>query len=312
MKTSTLKQITLLLALVLAACVVRAGDVSADIFGSGYDLFSPDSTAASDGKAGEPAPATPAAIPFDQIGAVAAKQYSGDGLVVVNGPDGVRLRCVFQRLEGEATSEGLWLTSTVTNLVGTRFRVTAAQLGRAGPATILPANGTVTVAGQTVRFSRPGLVEEYSVSMDGVRQDFVIEDRLAGAGPVRLELAVAGARAEALSVGARLVLADGGRKLAYTRLKAEDARGRELPARLEVVSANRLAVVLEDAAAEYPVCIDPTFSDANWSALGTGMNGPVLALAVSSNTLWLFWNSSGRFETANRCLSPCLRVKTKL
>ena len=26
----------------------------------------------------------------------------------------------------------------------------------------------------------------------------------------------------------------------------------------------------------------------------------------------LFWNSSGRFETANRCLSPCLRVKTKL
>ena len=35
--------------------------------------------------------------------------------------------------------------------------------------------GEVSVCGQTVRFSRSGLTEEYSVSMDGVRQDFIVE-----------------------------------------------------------------------------------------------------------------------------------------
>jgi hypothetical protein len=38
------------------------------------------------------------------------------------------------------------------------------------------------VTGQTVRFTRAGLVEEYSVSMDGVRQDFVVPQKPAGDG----------------------------------------------------------------------------------------------------------------------------------
>ena len=88
------------------------------------------------------------------------------------------------------------------------------------------------------------------------------------AGRVRLELEVDGAQAEAMADGARLVLADGGRNMAYNRLKAEDARGKSLKARMEAVSASQLAVVLEDATAEYPVRIDPTFSDANWISFG--------------------------------------------
>ena len=69
------------------------------------------------------------------------------------------------------------------------------------------------------------------------------------------------------------MLADGGRKLVYNRLKAEDARGRELPAKIEVLSSNRLVVAVDDVAAEYPVRIDPTFSDANWFSLGRHCRG---------------------------------------
>jgi len=59
-------------------------------------------------------PASPAAgksepIPLSQLGAVAGKQYHGDGLSVSATPDGALLRCVFQRLEGRATPDGLWL-----------------------------------------------------------------------------------------------------------------------------------------------------------------------------------------------------------
>ena len=39
----------------------------------------------------------------------------------------------------------------------------------------LARTGGVSVEDKLVRFTRPGLTEEYSVSVDGVRQDFVIE-----------------------------------------------------------------------------------------------------------------------------------------
>src|SRR5207253_675857 len=98
----------------------------------------------------------------------------------------------------------------------------------------LPVTGTVAIDAQTVRFKRPGLVEEYTVNMDGVRQDFVVLARPEGNGELRLELEVAGAQAQATDSGARLALENSGRKVAYSRLRVVDAKGRELPAHIEV------------------------------------------------------------------------------
>ncbi|MCX6926095.1 MAG: hypothetical protein NT154_23235, partial [Verrucomicrobia bacterium] len=65
-------------------------------------------------------------IPWSDLGDKATAQYSGDGLTVCAVENGaVRLRCTFQRLDGEATSEGLWLTSTVEGAAADRFRVIA-------------------------------------------------------------------------------------------------------------------------------------------------------------------------------------------
>ena len=73
---------------------------------------------------------------WSQIGARSGAEYKGDGLTVIPVPQSgsARLRCVFQRLEGDATGEGLWLTSTAISLGGTasdRFRVVAVAVGRA-------------------------------------------------------------------------------------------------------------------------------------------------------------------------------------
>src|SRR6266566_185755 len=150
-------------------------------------------------------------IPWSQLGVPqggTGADYKGDGLAVIATAEGARLRCVFQRLEGEASREGLWLTSTVIPPSGTvndRFRVMTTKVERGASergsverwsvergawvrrsdaptlyaplpphAPRLPDTGTVAIDAQTVRFTRPGLVEEYSVSMDGVRQDFVV------------------------------------------------------------------------------------------------------------------------------------------
>ena len=73
---------------------------------------------------------TPAAIAWNQIGRKAGADYHGDGLAMTPTESGARLHCVFQRLDGKATSRGLWLTSTVTNTINDRFRVTAVEIGR--------------------------------------------------------------------------------------------------------------------------------------------------------------------------------------
>ena len=54
----------------------------------------------------------PAAIPISDIGARAIAGYQGDALGITATSDGARLRCGFQKLEGHATPEGLWLEST--------------------------------------------------------------------------------------------------------------------------------------------------------------------------------------------------------
>ena len=284
---------------------------------------------------GQSATNTPSAIPWNQIGAKAGVNYQGDGLAVTPTEFGAHLHCVFQRLDGEATSEGLWLTSTVTNTVSDRFRVTAMAVGRTvaapekqkaesrnlrlesgegGSQVQLADTGKVSVDGQTVRWSRPGLTEEYSVSMDGVRQDFIVEQSPLSPllGELVVQLAVAGAQVESAADGARLVMDHSRRKLTYSRLRVTDATGRELPARIEVASGgdeatsldswsmgenqelslltpgpakDELAVVVNDAEAVYPVRIDPTFSDANWVSMGgiPGANGQVNAVAVDGS-----------------------------
>src|SRR5262249_36606955 len=140
-----------------------------------------------------------------------------------------------------------WLASTVTNQPQDRFLVVATSVGRGTPCTpngrqwagclgrILPAAGTVKVDGKLVRFTRPGLVEEYTVSMDGVRQDFVVLAKPPGDGKLQVRLEVTGAQVESIASGAQLVLEGSGRKITYGRLQVTDAAGTELDARMEVV-----------------------------------------------------------------------------
>jgi len=226
------------------------------------------------------------AIPWSDLGAQAGAQYLGDGLSITATEDGAWLRCVFQRLEGHATSEGLWLTSTdaAQRVAGSlpltdghdRFRVTARAFGRENLVRELPTRGSVSAHSAPARFTRPGVTEEYSVSADGVRQDFVIAQPPPGDGQLLLELEVTGAQAEGSARGARLVLPSG-RRIAYSRLHVTDATGRELSARIEVGSASLLRVSVDDEQAAYPLRIDPTFSDDNWIPMGgvTGANDSI-------------------------------------
>jgi hypothetical protein len=243
---------------------------------------------------GMPVPAssmepTAKAIPFHQLGAEAQKQYEGGVIAIEPTATGARLRAVMQDLEGEVTEDGLWLTSTADEDAGksNRFRVRAMVTGRRDPrgnaqrGTVLGSTGTVHATSDAVIFTRPGMIEEYKVSTDGVRQDFVLLERPAGYdGALNVMLVVTGAAVEAATYGAKLTVCATGRELAYSRLKVTDATGKELSARMVADAVDRLRVEVEDAAAVYPIRIDPTFSDADWVSMGglPGTNGTISAM----------------------------------
>ena len=175
-------------------------------------------------------PAT-ALVAREPLLAAATETSRDDGLSVTPTATGARLRCDFQRLEGEATPEGLWLTSKLTDTTTEHFRIKAGAIGRTSFQQV-PVTGNVSINGATARLTSGPVVEEYSVSVDGVRQDFVVAERPPGAGELVLQLDVAGAQVEPTPSGANLVLANSDRKIAYSRLKVTDALGRELTARL--------------------------------------------------------------------------------
>ena len=231
--------------------------------------------------------ATPAAIPWSELGAQASKQSQGKGVSLQATESGAHLETTFQRLAGEVDGNGLQLWSTVKDDPQTRFSVKATGLGRQdGNLSRLETSGRVQAEKDLVRFLRPGLVEEYSVNLDGVRQDFVIAEPPSGQGDLQVQLSVTGATAQDSKHGVILVPDGSQRRLAYHQLHVVDARNQELQAILVVESSERLTITVGDAGAIYPVRIDPTFSDANWVNMGfalenpPGTNGSVYAVAM--------------------------------
>src|SRR5205823_3259654 len=113
---------------------------------------------------------------------------------------------------------------------------------------------------------------------DGVRQDFVISQKPEGAGELRIKLNVTGARVEQAEFGARLVLENSGRNLAYSRLRVVDASGRDLPAQMEIAEGSVseravLAVVVDDKDATYPIRIEYVASLSSTTTAKTARSG---------------------------------------
>ena len=202
---------------------------------------------------------------WSELSAKAEAEYQGNGLLVSPTKNGARLNCIFQKLEGEVTTKGLWLSSKAFTESGDRFQVAARSFGReAGPMLNLSEAGAVQIACKLVRFARENLIEEYSTSIDGIRQDFIVLQKAGGVGDLRVDLAVSGARVETAPDGIRLVLSNSGRRIMYGQVQVIDAAGKLLKCRIQQLSDHRIAALIDDSNALYPIRVDPTFSDENW------------------------------------------------
>jgi hypothetical protein len=130
-----------------------------------------------------------------------------------------------------------------------------AGVGRGENLLAVPA-GRVASDGAFVEIRRPDLVEWYRNSPEGLEQGFTLARRPEGEGALVLELALSGSRARLAGAELRLETPTG-RRLAYGALAARDADGRALAARFEARAEGRIALVIDDGLARYPLEIDP-------------------------------------------------------
>jgi hypothetical protein len=160
----------------------------------------------------------------------------------------------------------------------------ALSFGAPRPGACLPGDEARDTEGACVRRAElpaDGLVAWWGSAPGGLEQGWTLEAAPPGTGPVRIDVAVTGARVELCNSGATATLNTDTAKLRYHGLRAWDAAGVLLEAWLEG-TAEGLAVVVDDEGAEYPVEVDPFLSSAaDWTA-EADQAGANLGVSVAS------------------------------
>jgi FG-GAP repeat protein len=160
------------------------------------------------------------------------------------------------------------------------LRVSLARAGREGALAAVAPGDAVVSQENRVEIRRPGLVEWYVNSKAGLEQGFTVEARPGGAGPLVLELAVAGARAA--RAGDAIVFATGAqRKLRYGELAATAVDGDSLAAHFDLPRPDRLRIVVDDAGASYPIAIDPLLTETADTQLESDQTDARLGISVA-------------------------------
>ncbi|MCX6984909.1 MAG: hypothetical protein NT118_09205, partial [Lentisphaerae bacterium] len=259
-------------------------------------------------------------FPFSELGQKAAEKADSSSLGIRTVAGGAEIVCKLQAIEASVTASGISIKSTSKTEGGGKFNMKVAGLGRGNnigrdgsPSrpflsggfgeTAPPSDKIVKVSNSCAQIIHPELAEEYTVSGDGIRQDFIVSKKPEGNGELVLAVGLGGATAELADYGLEIRLAETGREFAYSKLLVTDASGRHLPAEFKLNSPNEFIVAVNDSGAVYPVRIDPTISDANWVNMwDTGTNYSIDVFAYdSSGNLYAggtFTNAGG--VSANR------------
>ncbi len=163
----------------------------------------------------------------------------------------------------------------------------------------------VSAGGPQVRYVWGQALTEWWVNRpDGLEQGFTLERRPAGADgrtPLRLWLATRGDLRPVVAEDAvRFVDRAGNTVLHYHSLRAWDATGRDVAGHMEVHDGY-VTLALDDAAATYPLTIDPTVQTAYLKASNAGANDEfAYTVAIDGDTIVV----GARFEDSGNPADP--------
>jgi hypothetical protein len=200
-----------------------------------------------------------------------------------NGPSGYRALNPQQGLAVAFESKGATLQSR-HGAIG--FTLRGAGYGRD---LRIPQRPEYLVSGHRIEYRRGDFTEWYVNEPSGVEQGFTFDHRLTSESnnPLVIELAVQGdARPSLSTAGDAVILQANGRAIGtYGGLRALDARGQEVPSRLEL-AGNVVRLVVSDQTAEYPLVVDPVWTlEATLDGSSAGFGAEFgFAVAYDNNT----------------------------
>jgi len=194
-----------------------------------------------------------------------------------------------QQLRAWFSNSGVELASGVPTPDGVEPWNVALRLravGRTGDLTHIAGGHAASVGSRVeVLHQEGGVTQWFENRKEGLEQGFVLTEQPRGAaGEVLVLLDVTGnLHAEALEGpdSVRFVDDTGAQVVHYTALKAWDAAGRVLPARMDVRAPGLLALVVSDAGASYPVTIDPMFANVEARLTQKSVTGSLFGSAVA-------------------------------
>jgi hypothetical protein len=153
---------------------------------------------------------------------------------------------------------------------------------------LLP-EGLPQAIGNIISSSRGSVNEWYVNGPMGLQQGFTVTEKpQAGAGPLKIALALVGARAgtvDADGTGVMLNKTDGSPLYRYSGLVVRDAQGLQAEAWLEA-KADTLTICVDDTGHTYPLYIDPVMQVARLTASNSNNpNSTIMSVAISGDTV---------------------------
>jgi MYXO-CTERM domain-containing protein len=169
---------------------------------------------------------------------------------------------------GRVSASGLEVSSEE----GWSLTLSAVRLGREGAVSTLP-EPELDLWRNDARLLRPGLTERWVAGPLGLEHLFELTRRPDGEGELAFELEALGLT-PSLEDGGVALSDGGGVRARYAELFVQDAEGRSLPARLDVLGPV-VRIRVDDGEARYPITVDPLLVTAPGTILaGTRWNGP--------------------------------------
>jgi uncharacterized repeat protein (TIGR01451 family) len=153
-----------------------------------------------------------------------------------------------------------------------------------------PARAVLAGHGNRLEYQRGDLTEWYVNGSQGLEQGFTLARRPGAErenGPLAIALDAAGGLAPAQKAGENSVRFESskGVVLRYAGLRAVDAGGRVLPSRLQV-RGREIRLLVEDQDAQYPLVVDPTWTQQQQltASDATALDQFGTAVSISGNT----------------------------
>jgi hypothetical protein len=201
------------------------------------------------------------------------------------------LRSAVARDLGSGPGGGIQLRATYTSGgarfvgAGFTFGVAAGSFGRAG--------SSRAVAGERVRgsgevtYGDGAMTESFRATQAGIEQTFVVATPPAGPGPLVIDVPVSGLLATTSGGAIDLRDAHNAIRARYSGLQVTDGSGRVVAASMRAIShGHTIAIEIADAPAEYPLTVDPTWSQVNelTASDGAAADSAGMSVAVSGPT----------------------------